>query len=83
MAGHRGRHHRVPGGRRFVHRVKVTGDQERDLQRLAAAQGVTVARLMVETTLSRDGWSPSPRRTLSGDLLATRGTLTGIGTNLK
>lgn len=82
MAGHRGRQPDVPGGRGFVHQVKVTGDQERRLRQLAAVQGVTVARLLVESTLSRDGWSPAQRRTLGAELLGVRRTLSGIGTNV-
>lgn len=82
MAGHEGRQPAVEGGRGFVHQVKVTGDDEGRLLRLAEEQGVTVARLLVETTLARAGDSPAARRAVFAELLRLRRDVHGLATNV-
>jgi hypothetical protein len=64
------------------HTVKVTVEQEARLQQAAAAQSITVARLMVESALAGNGWTPTQRRALVRELLGLRRTIAGIGTNL-
>lgn len=46
------RQENVAGGRIVHHRVRVTREQEQALVKLAAARGVTIAKLLVDTALS-------------------------------
>lgn len=82
MAGHRGRQEAVRGGRPIVHKVKVLEDQEARLQQMAATQGVTVSRLLVEATLGVESWTITQRRELIAELLRARRALAGVATNL-
>ena len=50
-----GRQTGVRGGRPITHKVKVTAEHEARLQREAAAQGVSVSRLLVEPAFGRGG----------------------------
>src|SRR5512144_960559 len=78
----RGRQRGVRGGRVVAHKVKVTGEQEARLQGLAAEQGVSVSRLLVEAATAGDGWTPAQRRALVRELLAARRDLAGLATNV-
>jgi Bacterial mobilisation protein (MobC) len=78
----RGRQRSVRGGRVIAHKVKVLADQEARLQGLAAEQGVSVSRLLVESALAGDGWTSAQRRELVRQLLAARRDLAGLATNV-
>lgn len=83
MSGARqGRQARVRGGRHVVRKVRVTAEQNAGLEQLAAAQGVSVPRLLVEAALAGDGWTPTQRRALVRELLAARRDLVGLATNV-
>ena len=49
---------------------------------VAARQGVSVPRLLVEAALAGDGWTPTQRRGLVRELLAARRDLAGLATNV-
>lgn len=74
------------GGRQTSHRVKVTPEEEGVLQRLALAQGVTVPRLLVETTLAAETSSvtetPTDRRNAMAELFALHRLLAAISNNV-
>jgi len=72
----------VAGGRRHYHRVKVTPEEEAELVARALAEGVTVARLMVEAALSGVGETPTQRRNAMAELFAIRRDLAGVATNI-
>ncbi len=72
----------VAGGRRGGHRVLVTLDEEEQLARLAAAQGVTVPRLLVESALAQRGETATQRRDALVELLAVRRLLTAVSVNV-
>jgi hypothetical protein len=67
----RTRRENVEGGRVGRHEVKVTAEEEAELQRLAGEQNIGVVRLLVESALasSRDS-SPSQEREERRELLA-------------
>ncbi len=77
-----GRQERVRGGRVVRHVIKVTVADESRLQALAAAQRVSVARLLVESALAGDGWTITQRRALVSGWLAARRQLSGIAVNV-
>jgi hypothetical protein len=81
-AARQGRQVRFHGGRRVVRKVRVTAVENGRLAQLAAAQGVSVPRLLVEAALASDGWTPSQRRELVRQLLAARRDLAGLATNV-
>jgi len=69
--------------RQFRHVVKTRPDQEKQLQAMAASLGVTVSRLLLDSTLQgSSALSVQDSRELGGELLAIRRTLQGLGTNL-
>lgn len=72
----------VPGGRKYVHKVRVSPEEEGALVAKAAAMHVTVVRLLVESALSSGGETPSDRRNLAAELLAVRGLLRAISNNV-
>ena len=82
--GARGRRRRrVTGGRQGgEHRVKVTEDEEERLVERASAEGVSVARLLVESALAAQGETPSQRQELVGDLLSIQHLLGTIANNV-
>jgi len=77
----------VPGGRErkgevtHSHRVVVTEVEEARLVQRAAAQRVSIPRLMMESALS-DRDTPTERRRAMAELFAFRRQLTGAATNL-
>ena len=72
----------VAGGRHHQHFVKVAPEEEAVLARLAAAQGVTVPRLLIESTLDGVGETPSERRLAMAELFAIRRQLAGVANNV-
>lgn len=64
------------------HRVKVSPEEEAVLVRLAAGQGVTVARLLVEAATSAQGETPTQRREAIVELFAIRRLLAGVANNV-
>jgi hypothetical protein len=78
----RRRRENVTGGRRHSHRVKVTPEEEARLVLRAAAQRVTVPRLLVESALADGGETPAQRREAIVQLFAMRRDLAGLATNM-
>ena len=72
----------VAGGRKHAHRVLVTPEEEAVLLAAAEAQGVTVPRLLVETTLAGGGETPTQRREAMAELFAVRRLLASISNNV-
>jgi hypothetical protein len=70
---------RVKGRRPHRHVVLVTDDQEFQLQELARVQNLTVARLLVDTTL---GVKPPPSKVVATELAGLRRLFAGEATNL-
>ena len=79
----RRRRENAPGGRRHRHSVLVTPEEEGLLIRLAAEQGVTVPRLLVEAaTAEQPGETASDRRELVTELFAVHRALGAVGNTL-
>lgn len=79
----RRRRENAPGGRRHRHSVLVTPEEEGLLVRLAAEQGVTVPRLLVEAaTAERVGETATDRRELLTELFRVHRALGAVGNNL-
>ncbi|GAA3707671.1 hypothetical protein GCM10022204_27030 [Microlunatus aurantiacus] len=79
----RRRRENAPGGRRHRHSVLVTPEEEGVLVRLAAEQGVTVPRLLVEAaTAEPAGETASDRRELLTELFGVHRALGAVGNNL-
>lgn len=78
-----GKQRKVPSGpRRVTHRVKLTDEHAVRLRAIAEEQGITVARLMVESALSRGDRSPRPRRALVEELARLRSDVQKVGGNV-
>ena len=75
-----GRRRANAAGRTVRRVVKLTPDEDAELERRADAAGVTVARLLVE---SATGSAPTPdRRVIVSELMGLRRQVQGIGTNV-
>ena len=72
----------VEGGRTGSHRVKTSPSEEALLVQLAAAQGVTVARLLVESALAGDRETAVARRDAIVELFAVRRLLAAVSNNV-
>jgi hypothetical protein len=73
----------VPGGRRIRHPVKVTEEQEAQLQALAAVHGgISIPRLLVESTLSAGVLPDVDRRAVLEELFTIRRGLAGVANNV-
>lgn len=71
------------GGRSHRHEVKVSAEEESRLVALAEAQGVTVARLLVESAMSGErGETASERRALITELFAVHRSVAGVANNV-
>lgn len=70
------------GGRERSHRVRVTAEEAAQLQVLADGQGVTVARLLVESALAGDRETASRRRDAIVELFAVRRLLAAVSNNV-
>jgi hypothetical protein len=65
-----------------AHRVKVTVEQEARLVELAAARGITVARLLVESALSGGPESAAARAGTVVELVALSRAVGRVGVNV-
>lgn len=72
----------VEGGRTGSHRVKTSPAEEALLVQLAAVQGVTVARLLVESALAGDRETAVARRDAIVELFAVRRLLAAVSNNV-
>lgn len=73
----------VDGGRRYVHKVRVSPEEEGVLVRLAEAQRVTIPRLLVESAVSAAaGETPSERRNAMAELFALHRLLAAVSNNV-
>jgi hypothetical protein len=73
----------APGGRHHKHEVKVTPEEEALLLQLAAAQGITIPRLLVEAALARDrGETLTERRDTLTELFRVRRLLAAVSNNV-
>jgi hypothetical protein len=72
----------IKDGRRHAYRVRVTEQEKEQLARLAAAQQVTVPRLLIEAALARSGETPTQRRNAMVALFGLRRSLAGLAINV-
>ena len=72
----------VEGGRVGSHRVRTSPAEEALLVQLAAAQGVTVPRLLVESALAGDRETAVVRRDAIVELFAVRRLLAAVSNNV-
>lgn len=73
----------VEGGRHHVHRVRVSPEEEGMLARLAEAQHITIARLLVESALSvESSETPTERKQAMAELFALHRLLAAISNNV-
>ncbi|MBD8535699.1 plasmid mobilization protein [Plantibacter sp. CFBP 13570] len=72
----------APVARQHSHRVKVTPEEEARLVVLAEEQRVTVARLLVESTLQRGGETSTQRRDLLTQFFQTQRMLGALSNNV-
>ena len=81
--GGRRRRANAKGGRHHRHEVKVTPEEEARLLVVAQGQGVTVARLLVESALASErGETATERAGLITELFAVHRTLAGVANNV-
>ncbi len=77
------RQERKPGSPRpFVHKVKVTPEQEERLILRAAERRITVVRLLVESALSGGADAAKAKSELAGELFRITRLLGKIGVNI-
>jgi len=77
------RQERMPGSPRpFVHKVKVTPEQEERLILRAAERRITVARLLVESALAGGADAAKAKSELAGELFRISRLLGKIGVNV-
>ena len=74
----------VEGGRQHFHKVKVSAEEEGILARLAAAQHVTIPRLLVESAIASEhaGETPTERRNAIAELFALHRLLAAVSNNV-
>ena len=71
------------GGRLHFHKVGVTPEEGGELARIAAAQHVTVPRLMVEAALSSErAETPTERRQAMAEMFTVHRLLAAISNNV-
>lgn len=69
-----------PPGKRFVHQVKVTEQEEALLKAKADKLNVTIVRLLVDTALGKSAYMQ--RKVVSTELFGIRRELQGLATNV-
>lgn len=72
----------VPGGRTTKKTYRVSEREEAALKAKAARYGISVARLVVESALSKQGESHSDRQALVQELAQTRTLLSRVSSNI-
>jgi hypothetical protein len=72
----------VAGGRSRRHYVKVSAAEEARLAELAAARGITVARLLVESALSGGADSAGTRAAVAAELAVLSRAMGRVGVNV-
>lgn len=72
----------VARGRRVAYQVKLTEEEQAELVGLAAAQEVTVPRLLVESALASTGETPARRRQAMVGLFEIRRLLATVANNV-
>jgi sugar phosphate isomerase/epimerase len=72
----------VAGGRDRRHYVKVSEQEEERLRELAAARGITVARLLVESALAGGAESAGARAAVAAELAVAVRALGRVGVNV-
>lgn len=71
------------GGRLHFHKVGVTPEEGGELARIAAAQHVTIPRLLVEAALSTErAETPTERRQAMAEMFAVHRLLAAISNNV-
>jgi len=73
---------RSPGGRTHVLYVRVTDEEDRRIRSLAAHEGLSAQRFLIETALSGSTQSAALRRHAAVDMRAARAILRGVANNL-
>lgn len=76
------RQRRQPGGRRHKHTVRLSDEEQELIVARAAAAGVSVPRLLVESALAGDAQTASERRALTTEFLGARRLLAAVGNNV-
>jgi hypothetical protein len=78
----RSRRAREPVARPVIQKVKLTEAERDQLRARAGELGVSVPRLMVESALSGDSWTPSERRLQLAELFEVRRLLATVANNV-
>jgi len=73
---------RFPGGRSHVLYVRATDEEDRRIRSLAAQEGLSAQRFLVETALSGSTQSAALRRHTAVEMRAARAILRGVANNL-
>ncbi len=73
---------RSPGGRRHVLYVRVTEQEDRRIRTLAAKEGLSAQRFLLDTALSGSTQSAALRRHAAVEMRAARAILRGVANNL-
>lgn len=82
MSRGRVRQANVVGGRPARHEVRVSAHEEAALLAAAAAAGVSVPRLLVESALAERGETVTERRQLAAELFGAFRVLSGVANNV-
>jgi hypothetical protein len=73
---------RSPGGRSHVLYVRVTQEEDRRIRDLAAQEGLSAQRFLIETALSGSTQGAAFRRHAAVEMRAARAILRGVANNL-
>jgi hypothetical protein len=73
---------RAPGGRTYVLYVRVTDEEDRRIRSLAAQEGLSAQRFLIETALSGSAQGVALRRHAAVEMRAARAILRGVANNL-
>jgi len=73
---------RSPGGRTHVLYVRITDEEDRRIRSLAAQEGLSAQRFLIETALSGSAQTAALRRHAAVEMRATRSILRGVANNL-
>jgi hypothetical protein len=73
---------RALGGRHHILYVRVTKEEDRQIRILAAQEGLSAQRFLIETALSGSAQSAALRRHAAVEMRAARAILRGVANNL-